>query len=332
MADDTTPELVWTADLVGRGHSQNSIKRWVRSGTLERLTWGAYLRDRPIAEIPAVDSERRHLLRTKAVLRRFGGRAAASHHSGALLHGLPVWGADLGNVHLTRDHDDQARRASGVIVHQTCRGQQLTTTPEGWPVLGVADCVVGVGLGSAPRQSLPTTALVAADAALHQGLVSFDELDEAVARLKGYRGIGPVRAALVHADGRHESPAETRMAVFLRATDLPFVPQYEVWVDGTTYRSDFKLIDHPVLIEVDGMGKYGDPSSMTPDDISRALKVEKQREDALRSLGHVVVRVTWDDLRNESVLRGRIRAAIDLARRLSDSSDVYRPSGNVRPA
>ena len=89
----------------------------------------------------------------------------------------------------------------------------------------------------------------------------------------GRRGIGPVRAALGHADGRHGSPGESRTAYVLRALGHDVEPQVEVSAEGRRYRADFRVRGTRVLVEFDGQVKYADPT---------ALFEEKRREDALR--------------------------------------------------
>jgi very-short-patch-repair endonuclease len=61
-----------------------------------------------------------------------------------------------------------------------------------------------------------------------------------------------------------------------------------------------------VLVEFDGATKYaaGD---------RRALFAEKQREDALRRAGWVVVRLVWADLDHPERVRNRVLQALALA-------------------
>jgi very-short-patch-repair endonuclease len=59
-----------------------------------------------------------------------------------------------------------------------------------------------------------------------------------------------------------------------------------------------------VLVEFDGAVKYED---------RRALYEEKQREDALRRAGWVLVRLVWSDLADPRRVERRIAAALALA-------------------
>ena len=64
------------------------------------------------------DIAQRHVLTGRAVARRLGGRVALSHTTAALDHGLTVWGADLGQVHVTRLDGGAGRVEAGVVHHQ----------------------------------------------------------------------------------------------------------------------------------------------------------------------------------------------------------------------
>lgn len=68
---------------------------------------------------------------------------------------------------------------------------------------------------------------------------------------------------------------------------------------------DFLLEDR-VVVEFDGMLKYENPAD---------LAAEKLREDRLRALGYEVVRLTWADLADAEVVRAKVEAARERARR-----------------
>jgi very-short-patch-repair endonuclease len=87
----------------------------------------------------------------------------------------------------------------------------------------------------------------------------------------------------------------------LRLLGLDVDPQFRVDVGGRRYRADFRVRGTRVLVEFDGAVKYSDP---------RALFEEKQREDAIRRQGWVVVRIVWADLDHPE----RIVRLIDEAR------------------
>ncbi|SES45224.1 Protein of unknown function [Pedococcus cremeus] len=241
--------------------------------------------------VPA-DDEARHRLTTTALLRHFGSKVFASHQSALVMAGLPLVDVDLTRVHLTRVDDRQSRRQPAFTLH---------------PALGVALTPkerLAVAIVQAGAVNRPISALAAADAALHRKRLTAADLTQACALLARHPGTATARAALVHAEGRHESPGETRLAQVLRHLGITATPQVVLERDGTRYRVDFLLEDAPVVLEFDGKVKYDDRDD---------LFAEKRREDLLRSWGYEVVRVTWTDLRHPE----RIARWIEAARRRS---------------
>ncbi|MEP6649610.1 MAG: hypothetical protein ABJA74_06800 [Lapillicoccus sp.] len=157
--------------------------------------------------------------------------------------------------------------------------------------------------------------LIAADAALHRGLLSATSLGDA-AHLVAGPGSARVRRVVERADGRAESPGETRLREALRLMGLVAIPQFAI-VDGRfTAVVDFYIEEHRLAVEFDGFVKYGrlDPvaTQPTPADVVFA---EKLREDHVRELGHGFVRVIWRDLDDPPSIRRRIETVINRAER-----------------
>ncbi len=109
-------------------------------------------------------------------------------------------------------------------------------------------------------------------------------------------------------DGRRESVGESRCGVALAMAGIEATPQVTIrHLNGDVVaRVDFLVDGTKVVIEFDGKVKYaaGDP---------KVLWEEKRREDRLRRLGYVVVRITWADLERPggvaAVVRSVLRAA-----------------------
>ena len=74
-------------------------------------------------------------------------------------------------------------------------------------------------------------------------------------------------------------------------------------------RVDFLFRAERVVVEFDGAVKHGGPAAQG----QLALVAEKRREDTIRRLGYVVVRLTLADLADPERVAGLIRAAIRLA-------------------
>ena len=108
-------------------------------------------------------------------------------------------------------------------------------------------------------------------------------------------------------DGRAESGAESRTRWALRTLGLRMpTPQVEIFDDVGEFvaRVDFLYEDMKLVIEVDGRKKY---------EKAQDLWDEKMREDRLRALGYVVVRLTWADLDDLTVVRAKIQRGLALA-------------------
>jgi len=118
------------------------------------------------------------------------------------------------------------------------------------------------------------------------------------------------------ADGRSESPGESRTRILLHELAFPS-PELQVTVlDGAGNflgRADLAYVDCGVLIEFDGLAKYGD----IPDgpDARTALIEEKRRADRLRAAGFIVLRLVWSDLGDRERLRRLLSDAMEQRRR-----------------
>lgn len=292
------------ADAAAHGLDSHALRGLLRSGDCIRLTRGWYA----VSPAEPLTARARHALTATALGRAHACRAVVSHHAALVLHELPTYAVDLDTVHLTalprpdgvRVPNVSARRP-GLVVHRPIpalgtQSAPVLTDDSVTATVPIAWAVVQTGLVHGPE-----SALVPADAALARGLVGPDGLTRALAGLAGHPGVAPVRAALRHADGRHESPGETRTAHVLRSLGFDVEPQVELRAEGRRYRADFRVRGTRVLVEFDGAVKYAD---------GRALFEEKQREDALRRAGWVVVRVVWTDLADPERLRARLHRAL----------------------
>jgi len=256
----------------------------VRAGECHCLTRGWY------AVRPPRDARDRHRLTTIALVRSFGGRVCPSHHSLLVLTGLPTFQADLAVVHLTRMSDQWSRQRPGAAIHCAVGGR-----------VSLAAGVVQTGQVSGAMD-----ALVAADAALHLGRVSVQELRTALTAFRRHPGVAEVRRMLAHADGRSESPGETRLRYTMTVLGFPVTPQVVVHDGYRDYLLDFLIDGTRVGVEFDGVAKHS---------AAESLVQEKRREDRLRSLGYEVVRFVWPDLDRPEKIRAELLQAIARSRR-----------------
>ena len=330
--DLAVDDLVTTAQLTSLGLDLHAIRVLCRQESLRRLTRGWYAVRAPGAKHAPWEGGERwesarllHSLQARALVRSFGGRAAASHQSAVVLLGGRLWRSDLGVVHLERTSDDHSRHRRGAVIHPRYadRFERVTEgldLPDGYLVVPPAVAAVQVGLRSqgAGRPPEPVEALIAAEGFLHDGLVTPEELTAVIQHFSGVPGITAVRRLLADAGTKSESAGETRTALALRLLGYEFTQQVDVPVGPTTYRVDAMLDDAPVIVEFDGRSKYlKDILDPTAEAIRRALAKEKDRQDQITGLGYGMARLTWEVVGNLARVRSTVEAARRQARRLA---------------
>lgn len=274
--------------LLAGGAVPHEVRRQLQRGELVGVRRGRY-----VAGGLPTRPELRHLLHVHAAMTELAPDAVASHQSAAVVHGLPLWNADLTRVHATRDRRSGARRSPVTHLHAARLDPDEVVVVTGVWVTSVARTVLDVA------RSLPfDAALVVADAALHRHLVTREELAAALVRAQRWRGAPGAGRVLAFADPGSMSVGETRSRIALRDAGLPApVLQWRVRAsDGTEVaQADFGWPELRTVGEFDGRVKYG--RSLRPDaDPTRLLVEEKRREDAVRAEGLGMVRWMWADL------------------------------------
>ncbi len=290
---------VLTSTEAGRiGFSATDLQSAVRSSLLDRVCRGAYI-DTSVAS--SADPEALHRLRLDAILRSQPQKLVATHTSAALAWDLPVSYAYLDRVHVART---PGRGTTRKHVHHTLHEgypRDASTAAGGIPAVCGAVAVLGTAFVGGLKPGL-----VAADAALRQGITSRDELEFWMAELERTPGMAAARAAVAASSPSAESPGESLLRLILTNAGLAVIPQFTVrGPDGQfVARVDFLLPEINLVVEFDGATKYADAAT-GPD----ALFAEKRREDAIRRLGYGVVRVTWSDLSDPQRILRWIRSA-----------------------
>lgn len=293
-----------TADAVSAGLTWRDLARLVKDDRVVALTRGWYaLSTAPLlreGDSPAERRRHRHALTTRALLRSYDGVAVASHHSGLVLRSLPVYRSDLSRVHLTRTHDTLSRRRPGLTLHEQVIG---AGSRDGLIDPAVACIQAGITNGA-------MAGLVAADALLHRGLATEDDLTAAMGLFRG-PGTAGVRRILQHVDARSESPGETRLRHAMTLMGLRAIPQFRIEDGSFLAFVDLLLEAERVCVEFDGFVKYGrtvaSPGDPSPGEVVFA---EKVREDHIRALGYGFVRVVWNELDDLPLLRRRLEACL----------------------
>jgi hypothetical protein len=229
-----------------------------------------------------------------------------SHQSAAVLLGVPLWGARLDRVHVTRRPPASSEVSGPLRCHVARLRDDEITVVRGIAVTGVVRTALDLA------RSLPfEPAVVVLDAALRSGLLTRDALQQRLLDIAGTRGSRHAARVVRFADGRSESVGESRSRVVLQQLGLfPSALQFEVRSPHGTLlaRTDFAWEEERVVGEFDGRVKYG--RLLRPgQDPGDAVFEEKRREDAIRDEGWGVVRWTWSDLLGPGALAQRVRRA-----------------------
>lgn len=299
--------LLTTAQARAAGVDRWGLRRLVRDRALLSVTRGVYAV--PTESEGQLSDDARHLRLGRAMVLLYPDCRLAGHTAlGAL--GLPMWGADLARAQLERPVAREVLTQDAVIrpVFETPLG--LTT---GLGQARVADqddpphlstVLPAVAVIQHTLQNGAAAGIVAADAALHRGMVQVDQLEEVARCVRGWPRSSRIRTMLAHADERSESVGESRLRFGLALLGVELTPQVRIHDErgAVVARVDFLVAGTNVVVEFDGLVKYREGGA-------EALIAEKRREDELRRLGYIVVRVVWAELNRPGAIAARIRAA-----------------------
>lgn len=225
-----------------------------------------------------------------------GTADVASHQSAAVLHGLSLLSPDLSRVHERTGVGRGGRVEASRHLHSGTLDPAEVTTVDGVAVTTLERTATDVACGAAGFAQ----ALAVLDSALRLGA----DADLMCAMLAGRRsGVGLARHALDHASGLSENAGESwgRAQMIVAGIPIPtlqreFFDAHGVFIARCDYAWDELLVG-----EFDGLVKYR--RHLRPGETPfGAMAREKQREDALRRLGLMVIRWVWDDLVHQRVV------------------------------
>jgi predicted transcriptional regulator of viral defense system len=277
-----------SAEALAVGYTHGEVRHLCSSGQWVRLRRGVFATTEALAGAEARGG--RHAVDCLAVLLTLGrSRTVVSHSSAARLWGWPVQRAADPRVRLT-DPDQWRRRTEYLMTCAPLPPEDVGARGP-VPVTSAARTLVDCA-----REWPLEDAVVALDAALLRRHTSPAEVGRVCTMVRGWSGASRARRAIALADGRAESPLETRGRLRVVGSGLPvFEPQVEVWANGRLVAVvDGWYADAAVAVEFDGRLKYTDPwRDRTP---GQVLWEEKRREDELRRLDIRVVRITDDDV------------------------------------
>ncbi|GIJ79770.1 Transcriptional regulator, AbiEi antitoxin, Type IV TA system [Micromonospora phaseoli] len=287
--------LVTAAQALSAGYTRNRIRHLVRSGRWTRVARGRFL------PMPELDLLRRRRARIRAAVDSLGRGAVAVLDTAAELHGVAGLRATA-TIHVSVPPDSprpQRRSDPGLVVHQLTLGPTDVDLVAGIPVTNAvrtfADVILRAG-------RYPAVCVL--DSALNRQLITEAELAAIPPLISGRRGAVAARRCLVEADGRAESPLETRTR--LRCVDggvPPDVLQLEVRDDDGYLLGigDLGWRRSRVIAEADGRAPHGTPQAVFEDRI---------RQNRLINAGWKVLRFTWSDTLRPDYIPETVRRAL----------------------
>ncbi|MBB3085174.1 type IV toxin-antitoxin system AbiEi family antitoxin domain-containing protein [Geodermatophilus sabuli] len=300
---------VFTAAEARRaGYRPDEIRSALGSGRWHRLRRGVYVDAGRWATVRD-DVRSRHLVESVAVVLSLGSGPVLSHSSAARVHRMLVPAAAGEDVRLT--DEAQWREGRGYRVARASLPAddvlRLAAFSVTTPARTLVDCA---------REWALVDAVVAIDEALQSRRVNRALLVAGVLGARHRPGVGAAARAVHLADGRSESPLESRGRLVLLGNGLPR-PELQVELHdarGFVARVDAWYEEAAVAVEFDGRVKYLEPrGGRAPGEV---LWLEKRREDRIRDLDVRVVRVAQDDVTaGGRLVTARLREL--LARRLA---------------
>lgn len=321
MVIDPAVRLTHRRDHVLDGGNDHDLRRGERRGELARVHRGVYAAPDRLATLDVVQ---RHRVSVEAAA-AISPVSVASHQSAAALWGLPLYGSDLRRVHFIRPGSTSGRTRRSRVDHAGILEERDIGTVD-----GVRTTTVPRTLLDLARTASPETTIVTTDAALQRKLATRSDLEHLIGACRGLPGLGSGRAVLRLADGRSESPGESLARLALH--DMATIDSQVTLLDPAgrfVARTDLAVRDALLVIEFDGRQKYLHLRA-PGQSIEDAVLSEKRREDAIRALGYLVIRIVWADLANRAELRARVGLALGRGRALFGQG--VRAAGSYAPA
>lgn len=302
------------------GWTRSALHHAVRTGGLLALRRGIFTPADVMAGTD-YDAQRRHLATTAVAAVLATPAAVASHASAAVLANLPVW--RMPRTPCITVPPRHTGDATSVHLHRAATPARHLRMAEGLIRTSAARTVCDLA-----REHGIADAVVAADAAMHAGILSADDLERCVRDCARWPGVRRAQAAITLIDGRAESPLESVSRLRLAALGVPSgeLQSELISLDGAWLgRVDFYWDEYGVAGEVDGMLKYTDDG---------VLRQEKLRQERLETAGVIVVRWGQAQLRNAARLADRLYGAFARGQRrpASERGWLVRPSsGDFAP-
>ena len=289
--------LVTSAQCRTLGFLPRELRERCHTGEWRRMCHGIYLVDAHLH-----DDEALPLLHLRAALLALGPESAVVLASAAQLHGLQGLPPADRALHVSRPRASRRLHRAQMRVHHLSLPPEHITEVDGvrvtTPLRTLVDLLCRVGRSHG---------VSLADSALHLGLVAADEVGEVDRLLGGGPGGARGRRWLALADGRAESPLETRVRLDcidggVQPDELQFPIHDECGV--LLGIADMAWRKQRLVAEADGAQPHEEP---------RALFRDRRRQNDLANAGWKVLRFTWADTQRAGYIVATVRRALDAA-------------------
>ncbi|WP_416395104.1 MULTISPECIES: hypothetical protein [unclassified Curtobacterium] len=299
-ADDI--EIIRTTGLPSA--ERRHLERAVLRGQLIRIRPGVLVQQGALDDL--LPEERHHVL-VRASIHRARPSDAVSHESACAVLGLPFTGPWPPKVHVCDPTSPNTRVTAWFVRHGSeHRPPRTVDRADDIAATDAARTAVDLTAARPLLHSLPVV-----DHVLSRGLATAIALEREALSLR--KGRTKAAVAIGMGSALSGSPAESVCRVRFRQLGVPDpVQQHAFRRPGErTAVVDFWFPGHGVVVEVDGRGKYEDPTMLGGRTTADAHWQEKQREDFVRSFPEVraVVRLTWADLMDSERVRTKLRRA-----------------------
>lgn len=292
------------------GYGEREVAHRLRAREWIPIRRGAYA-ERSLLE--GLDAAGRHVLTVRAAVHGLDGLVVVSHASALAVLGVPLWGVDLGAVHVHRDGGRTSRTDAGVVHHLGELPPEEIVEVDGLLVTLPERAVV-----DAARCESFEAGVVLADGARRQLRFDVNRAREVVERQRDWAGSVKAGRVVSFSDGAAATVGESRSRVMMARIGLP-KPQLQkpyFRPDGSAFAySDFYIEKFDTAGEFDGQQKYGRAfyertGRLSSLDLGDVLWQEKRREDDIREQGSEMVRWLWFELDgHDAVLWARFQRA-----------------------
>lgn len=313
-------------DSIRAGVSKHQLMQLTSAELVVRLHRDAYVVAEEFSALPP--GVKQHQVECAAITHS-SELVVVSHESAALLHGLPV-GRTFGRlapgerVQVTVNGDHRGRQPDYDVSGSYLRDTDIVFV-DGIRVTSVARTAVDL----ARRQRLPSgqmpidaaarillAELAGPSADLRTAVHDMDlrraasqELADVCRPMKGWKGVGFARQAILGAEPGSEGALETlsRLGILTSGLPKPEIGWPVYGKNGLRYWGDFAWPEFKIIGEADGALKYKSQERVI---------AERERQLELERNGWIVVRWNWHEAVVEPwIFIHRLREAFDQARK-----------------